>query len=332
MRWRVKSLDRKARLFLVAIRTWRWKTYAAPWRSSRTLTSPPARRTRVCRTSLGNFLAGDTPSFLEFSTLNETFPSPDRATGIRAYFCFRGTARLRTLHQQALAETELEVELRGEDIQFKSEANSLQSQLVTYLRKNLGFSDLQDRLIRTRKAQLQVLQKVRREALLGLHPANKKELEPLVEGFSNYERFLLNKVVFSGNSSERLKEPEMIELFTRKFRAGLGSNLLNYLAARLRHQQRRAEGKREIFNPELLILGMLSTDPHLPLWLMPSAGATNIINRILDEPGRPKMSCEAYRKLAREHGLDRLKRSEMDKFIADSASEPRGRKLRQWLE
>jgi hypothetical protein len=254
--------------------------------------------------------------------------------------------RLRRLREQALAEVQLEAELKGEDTQSDLDADSLQMRLLNYMETTLGFQDLSQRLKRNHEARLLALQKVRRQALLGLHSAN-KELGRLVEGFSDYELFLLNQVVTSDNPAERLRSPDLVDLFTRRLRAGSGKNLVEYLADRMFHLRRRSEQPEAgdgheadgdeprqpaIFNAELLVVGMLWTDPHVPFWLMPSVGATNVINRILEAPDRRAMSKESYNKLVSTHGLCRLRQPEMDKLLRDCLSDLQGRELRRQLE
>lgn len=242
--------------------------------------------------------------------------------------------RLCRLQQQSLAEVKLEEELRGDDSQFDFEANSLQKRIVDYLRTQLGVRELPNRLIRAEASRRRLLKRVRREALLGLHPAN-RELLPLIAGFSNYQLRLLDEVAKANNPSELLQAPEMADLFIGKFRAGRGKDIIQYLAERWDHQKQRSKKRGElpgeIFNRDLLAVACLWTFPEAPLWLMPSAGAISIINGLHDHSEKP-MTQPGYNNLVRKNDLIRLGQKVLDQFISRGAQDPQCGELRCQLE
>jgi len=212
----------------------------------------------------------------------------------------------------------LEAELRGEDAGFDFKSDSLQNRLLTFFESKLGFDDAHGQLEIAEKARRRLLGKVSREALLGLHSRN-KELESMVEGFSNYDLRLLNKAVLDDNPSDQLKTPEIVEVITRKLKEGQGEHVIKYLAARMEHHQSRMDSAAkqtvettEVFNPALLVVAKMWTNPQRPLWLFPSKAAVKLIGKFTQHPLTPK----AYNRLVRTRGLPRVPQGILEKFMS----------------
>ena len=149
--------------------------------------------------------------------------------------------------------------------------------------------------------------------------------------------FLLNKVAVSDDPSKPLREQALIDLFNRKLRNGRGYDLIEFLTARRNHREKRAKRRAEIFNEKLLVIALLWTDPQIPLWLMPSAGAVKIVDNVFGPSGGRRLTKQAYNKLCRDNQLQRLEdkrrnRDPMGLFIRLSTQDSEGRDLRRQLE
>lgn len=242
--------------------------------------------------------------------------------------------RLKAFHWEVLEPAAFEAHLKAQDVTFDYSADSFQRRMVAYLTTNLGFSGVARQFKRAKKAGIEVLRVVRRQALTGLHQDN-EELSPLIKGFTAYELYLLQNVVIADNRSQCLQTPEMIDLIIRKLGLNRGEDLIAYLAARMAlHDKRmkRPGATLEVLNYNLMMIGTLWTAPDGPLWLMPSAGAVKIINHLANFNGKTPLTGEAYNSLVRSSGLHRLQQAALDKFISQTASDPVGMELRRQLE
>jgi hypothetical protein len=205
-----------------------------------------------------------------------------------------------------LDEVQLGQFLAAADSHYNFEAESLQKKLLHLLRAEVNTANAEDLLQSAETSRLRCLRQIRRQVVLGLHAAN-KEIHQHVEGFSDFEIYVLNQAAQSNDPNNYLKSSVAIEVISKKLREGKGIAAIAYLAARLNHQGRRLHqsGRVEVFDPHLLVIAMLWTDPNCPLWLMPAAGAVSVINRILNgvEPGMTK---ENFNRAVKQHNVTKL--------------------------
>ncbi len=232
---------------------------------------------------------------------------------------------------RAAAVAEIEKRLRGDDSAFDFEADSLQKRLLKYFQAELGYRRGGKDFVEADKARRSLLAKVERAGLLGLHPGN-KELAALVRGFSDYDLWLLNTVVVADNHSARMQAPEVAGVISRKLSEGRGEDVIKYLAARLEHHEKRMKSPDpatlEVFNPALVVLSRMWTDPECPLWLLPSAAAVEVIHAVTGD----RLKSTAYNTLVKGSGLPRLPQDVFDDFMSNSRGDARCIQLRQEIE
>lgn len=227
----------------------------------------------------------------------------------------------------------LESLLRGDDLVFAFSADSLQGRLLTYLEEHLGCENVRQLFREAEKSRKKLYAQLQREALFGLHPDN-KEMLPLVTGFSDYELYQLNQAIISSNRSASFKSQELFKVITTQFKAGRGENLVKYLAKRLEHQDKRLDKEspsgrwREVFHPGLTIAAGLWTAPDKPLWMMPSAGAVNIINGVLKQFGEVRVNPSNYNTFTKKK-LERLPATIVSKFISVKVKDQKGLALQE---
>ena len=244
--------------------------------------------------------------------------------------CCRIIAKLNVAARQKTV-ANLESRLRGEGSVLDFDADSLQNRLLRYFQSKLGFKNARRQLDLADEGRRNLLCHVEKAGLLGLHPGN-KELHDLVRGFDNYDLHLLNTAVLAKNPSVQLKIPEIAEVITRKVKEGRGEDLIKYLAARLQHHQARMKSGTtktlEVFNPVLVVLAWMWTEPSCPLWMMPSAAAIQVI---ADGIGT-KLTYAAYNTMIRVHQLPRVPSVVLKKFMSVRRGDPECIRLRQEFE
>lgn len=229
-----------------------------------------------------------------------------------------------------LSENQLEAELRGEDDHLDFTRDSLQKRILDHF-KQLGItSDAFQHLAQAEESRRKVMRPMTEAGRLGLHSGN-KELWPLVNGCSNYEKYLLNEVVYSADPSKMLQTKKLVALFGRQLEAGHGESLIRYLSERLSQKDRRKSQKgSDVFNPPLAVLALAWTDPDFPLWMMPSVGAVQIVNDLLKPEDH--LSVQNYNTLTRRNNLHRLAPAFLEKFYASIKTDPLSRQLASELE
>lgn len=211
--------------------------------------------------------------------------------------------------------------LRGDRYAFDFTAHSLQKRLLDYFETTFGLTDAA-KLLQAAERDRQVLRdSIWEPTLTGLHPGN-KELRPLTEGFTEYELFVLNEVVISGDPSGAMMTPEVVEIATRKFAEGHGVKFITYVSKRLELQHKRR--RIEIVNYADSIIVRRWTDPDHPLWLTPSAGASKYISTIT----KRRLTKEGFNRLAATRKLQRFPSKYLDQFFSADLVDPIGLELR----
>lgn len=198
--------------------------------------------------------------------------------------------------QSWIEEQQMILRLRGGSQTFDFDADSLQKRLLTFFRGDLNYSEGESDLIQADAHRRDVWGKMERAHLLGFTSANKELCKP-VEEFSDRDLLLLNRAIVAERSSEEMKSHSFSELFLRKCRDGRGEDLVRYLAARL-----ELKTEHEPFNANLMVAANLWTNPRCPMWMMPGAGAVQIIEKITEQPISPS----AYNGMIQAHGLTRV--------------------------
>lgn len=224
-----------------------------------------------------------------------------------------------------LTEEELRREMNGEVLAFDFQQDSLQKRLLEYIANDLNHPEVFEWFGEANESVKGLLKELAPTVHLGLHGAN-RELSELIKHCSDYEKHVLHVVVTSSRPSLVLRDPRLIQLFTRQMSCGYGENLIQYLAKRLEHRGKRSSSKKEIFNAHLVVVSRMWTFPQAPFWLMPSAAAVSIIAKILQDSAH-HLSQEAYNRLTKSHRLSRLSQTTLDEFIASVSKTESGKQL-----
>ena len=211
--------------------------------------------------------------------------------------------------------------LRGDHYTFNFTACSLQKRLLDYFETEFGLINAAGLLQAAERDRQALRNSIWESTLTGLHPRN-RDLSPLIEGFTEFELFVLNEVVTSGDPDSALMAPEVIAVVARKLAQGDGAKFITYVSKRLELQNTKK--RPELVNYVVQIIVRMWTNPDHPLWISPSAGASKYISKIT----KRRLTNEGFTRLAATRKLQRIPTEYLDRLFSVDLVDPVGLDLR----